>query len=834
MRPSELDVRRWRRIDRILDAALDSTPDERQSIIADACEGDEELRREVEALLEGLSRSGDRFEEPATIAAIELASASGVRAGARVGRFRVLREIGRGGMGVLYLAEDTRLARRVALKALPAYLGAGAEARSRFEAEARAVSALDHPNIATLHEINTTDEGQLYMVFAYYEGEPLDVRIARGPLPVEEALAVAAGIAEGLSAAHASGIVHRDVKPSNVLLTDGGPVKLLDFGVAKVAGQDLTEDGVRLGTLAYMSPEQVASRPVDGRSDLWALGVVVYEMLTGSRPFAADDAPGTLHAILHRRPAPATALRPELSVDVTRVVDKLLSKQPDRRYPSAEALVEDLRLIRAGRTPEFDVPEPPEGSWPELRRMAVLPLADLTGSQDLVHVVHGLHDALIAELGKVQALQVVSRTSVMRFGDTDHSIDEIARILNVDGIVEGSVSRDGSGLAITTQLIAVSPERHLWAETYRTGLEDVLDVPRRVARSIAAEIEITLSPVEERRLAPAPRVDPAAYEAFTLGSFHLERRSPDGLELAQKYLRRAIEADPGFAPAHAMLGEACGSAAFFGLSRPADTLPVVRSLVDKALALDDTLPAAHATLGAVRHFGDWDPEGAETALRKAIALNPSYAYAHFLLADVLSVQARYEEAFASAVRNTELEQFVPFSAFGPVIVLNYMRRYEEAVERAGPGIDFFTEFWQGHWLRGVALIGLRRYEGAVQACREAAERSRRTPMALGALGVAQALGGDHDAALRTVSELDAQAAQGRYVAASSLAVVHGALGDLDRAFACLERSFDDRDMGLVHMGHDVLFDVLRSEPRFPALLDRAGFGGFSYPKPREP
>ncbi len=830
MKPSSLDPERWRRIDGLLEEALELTADERDRFLREACADEDGLRAEVEALLEAHDRSAPMFEAPASLPGGAIpSSAPSPGEARRVGPFRILREIGRGGMGVVYLAEDTRLGRYVALKALPPYLGAGEAAKRRFQAEARAVSALDHPNIATLPEIDETDHGQLYMVFAYYEGETLDQRLARGPLPVDQVLEIAIGIARGLGAAHENRIIHRDVKPSNVLLTRGGDVKLLDFGVAKMAGEELTGDGVRLGTVAYMSPEQAGTGPLDGRADLWSLGVVLYEMLTGQRPFPGDDARSTFQAILSHRPEPVATLRRDVPDALSRVVGKLLARAPDDRYPSTDQLLTDLEAVEAGDAPPVALREPPPPGGSGVERLAVLPLANRIGEAGQDHLVHGVHDALVGELGRVRALAVISRTSTMRFAGTDLSIPEIAASLDVDALVEGSVDRDGDDFVISVRLIAAAPEHQLWTGTFRRGVEGVLQVAGEVARAIAAELGITLSPTEEDRLTAERSLDPEAYEAFNLGLFHMERRSPEGLVQARKYLQRAVSIDPDFALAYAVLAEAMGSATFFGGASPAVGLPPAREAAEKALALDPNLAAAHTSIGAIRLFGDWDWTGAEESLRTAIALNPSYAYAYFLLAETLSVQGRHREALAAAEKNGELEKFVPFTAFGPVVVLTHMRAFDEAIARAREGLEFFTDFWQGHWLLAWGLAGKERYGEAVVAAEAAAAASRRMPLALGTLGLLYALDGRPEDARRVMAELR-QRAETEYVGSSNFAVIYGGLGDLDRAFEWLDRAYEEREMPLVDLAGSVIFDPLRPDPRFEGFLrkmglDRAPDGG---------
>lgn len=872
MRPSELDVHRWRRIDEVFDDLLDHPPGERDRILDEACAGDDELRAEVEALLDAHGSDSVVFEDPEGLVGAALATHAGNPALDRaIGPFRVVREIGRGGMGVVYLAEDLRVGRYVALKVLPPYLGSGRDARRRFEAEARAVSTLDHPNIATLYETDESEEGQLYMAFAYYDGETLDRRIAGGPLRPDEAVQIAIQVSRGLQAAHESGIVHRDVKPSNVLLTVSGEVKLLDFGVAKGTGEDLTGDGVRPGTVAYMSPEHASGRSVDGRADLWSLGVVLYEMLAAERPFRGPDAASTLRAILHDEPESLDDVVAQPNDALRHIVRKLLAKRPEDRYQSARDLLEDLIAVQEGQSPAVALRTPalaedefetegnrrPSNPWRRagpayavallatvalsgvwiaydlrtdagdaavpgsMESIAVLPLENLTGDSDQEPFIGGVHDALVATLGRLGGIRVLSRTSVLPFRDTEMSIPEIARNLSVDGVVVGSVARDGDSLRVTVQLVAASPERQLWGESWRRGVDEVFEITGEVARSVAEELDVPIDTLGSARLTLDRPVDPRAYDAYTLGLYSLEQRSSAGFGQAENYLRRAIRIDPDFAPAYTALAQAYGSAAFFGLRSPARTLPSVRALADTAMRIDGTLATTHVVLSAVTLYGDWDWAAAERHARRAIELNPSLAGAHRALSEVLAVRGRLDQALASVRRGSELERFVPFSQFRPVVVLNYMDEFDQAVREARAGIEFFPDFWQGHWLQCQAVAGRGEYDAAVESCRRAVDKSDGAPMALASLGFAYAMAGRTEEGERLLAALEGMA-DTTYVAGSQVAMVHGALGHRDEAFEWLDRAYEERDLALVNLEHDPFFDPLRSDPRLDELKGRVG------------
>ncbi|HVS03397.1 MAG TPA: protein kinase [Thermoanaerobaculia bacterium] len=481
--------------------------------------------------------------------------------GQKVANYEILERLGAGGMGVVFRARHLRLDRPAALKFLPPQLGQDEALKQRFLQEARAASALDHPNICTIYDVGETADGQLFIAMAYYPGETLRARIERGPLPLAEALDVALGIARGLGQAHGAGIVHRDVKPANVMVDGRGEVKLLDFGLAKLAGEErLTRTGSSLGTPAYMAPEQVLGEEVGPAADLWALGVVLHEMLAGALPFAASDPRALAYAILHQDPEPLPARRPEAPEALARLVRRALSRDPAARHPGAAALAAELLAIRGAldlQGPTLAMPGDGTGSGaaaPQRRSIAVLPFADMSPQRDQDWFCEGLAEELLNALVKIDRLQVASRTSSFQFQGATGDIREIGRKLGVDTVLEGSVRKAGNRLRITAQLIGVADGYHLWSERYDRDLEDIFAIQDEIAQSIVAALQVTLTPRERQAMQQQAPDDVEAYQYYLRGIRFLHRKDTD-LPFARQMFQRAIEIDPGYARAWAGLAE---------------------------------------------------------------------------------------------------------------------------------------------------------------------------------------------------------------------------------------------------------------------------------------
>ena len=696
-----MKAERWQLLKQIFQAALERNPAERSAFLNRACGADADLRSEVESLIYSHDEAGESIEMMGAEAATKMLSAdqSSIE-GKRIGHYQVLSRIGRGGMGEVFLAQDTRLNRKVALKLLRSDLTGNEDRLRRFQQEAQAASALNHPNILTIHEIGQ-HSSLLYIATEYVEGETLRHHISRAPITLVQALDVAIEVAGALSAAHQAGIIHRDIKPENVMLRTDGYVKILDFGLAKLGEPKAidsvaatlskveTEPGLVMGTVSYMSPEQARGVAVDERTDIWSLGVVLYEMLTGEAPFRGETASDVMAAVLRAEPPLMTQYAAQMPLELDRIVRKALNKKREERYQRAQELLTDLKSVRhvleikteveALFLRRNSVPEPPA----EIRSLAVLPLENLSGDPSQEYFADGVTEALITNLGKIEALRVISRPAVMKYKRTSAPLSEIARDLKVDGLVIGSVLRSGERVGATVHLIHPATDRQLWSESYERDLRDILTLQGELTRTIASEIQVKVTAQERERLAKTRAVNPEVYEYYLRAKFLSGRANrAEDIDACIELLERAVALDPSFAAGYAGLAKAYIDRLFFySLAEQKQWEEKIYIAIEKARSLDPDLAEIYVARAGLL----WGPAHnfahvrAIEEYRRALASNPNSDEAHEGLANVynhigLLDEGLREEQKAAAINPNNSKILLTTGD-----VLSWQGKYEQAL-----------------------------------------------------------------------------------------------------------------------------------------------------------
>jgi serine/threonine protein kinase/tetratricopeptide (TPR) repeat protein len=750
--------------------------------------------------------------------------------GRTLSHYEITGQLGAGGMGEVYLALDTKLERKVALKVLPPELAADPARLGRLQREAKALAALDHPGIVTIYSVEESD-GIHFLTMAYVHGQTLEALIPTGGMPVEQVVRLGADLADALRAAHERGIIHRDLKPGNIMVDAEGRLRVLDFGLARVEettpvssqmstgtfDDPMTRQGMVLGTVPYMSPEQAEGKRVDFRSDLFSLGVVLYEMATGSRPFSGDSAASLISSILRDTPSSVAELRPELPADLDRVIQRCLEKAPHKRHSTAEAVRDDLRAIDR-YVSSGTASRPPTTRPAKQRVVAILPLRNLSGDPSQEYFVDGMTDALITDLSKIGSLTVIARSSAMQFKGKDAPLSEIAAALKVDTIVEGSVIREGDTVGITAQLIEVEGERVLWGEKYQRDLTSILALQGEIAAAIAGGIQVALSPEEEALLARTSAVDPAAYEAYLKGRFHWYRFTPEDLAAARRYFEIALEKDPDYALAHIGLADAIATPSHIGFEPPTEPFRRAATLIRRAIELDPDLAEAHDLRARFAFAWEWDWEVAEKEFRRAIELNPNLPDAHVVYSQYLGVLRRNDEALDEAERGTTLDPLNPFFGQQYFERLAWTGRFEEAIaglrEMANAGADLpfvRRSLWD-------ALFTVGRPEEAYEEARRYFELTGQAGL-LGAPGSGRS---GYSDAMAAAAEALTEASTKTYVAALHLARLHAHAGQKDRALECLEKAVEVPETSLVYAMAEPIYQSLYGEARFQAIRERVG------------
>ena len=729
--------------------------------------------------------------------------------GSTLGPYTIRAELGAGGMGVVYTAQDPRLKRQVAIKLLTPDLTRDETAKQRFLQEAQAASALDHPNICTIYEINETDDGQLYLVMAYYEGETLKQRIEQGPLALDEAVNIATQVGRGLAEAHGAGIVHRDIKPANLLIAKGGVVKILDFGLAKLAGTEgVTQTGTTVETVAYMSPEQARGQEVDQRTDIWSLGVVLYEMLAGEQPFQGENLLAISNAILESQPVSLTRLRAGTSPALARVVTRSLANSRDGRYQSVADLLGELRNATASATKaasESDVPS-----------IAVLPFADMSQEKDQDYFCEGMAEEIINALTKLDGLKVASRTSAFQFKGQSQDIRRIGELLNVKTVLEGSVRTAGTRLRVTTQLINIADGYQVWSERYDRQMEDVFDIQDEIAHAIAQALTSRL--VGD---AGVPKVDRhtedlEAYQLYLQGRHHWFSRYRGGLNRALRYFEQAVEKDPAYALAHAGAAQVYVLLGIYGFMPPKAVFPRAKAAAKRAGA---DVSDAHVALGMTRFAFDWDWEGSDQAFMQATTLDPANAIAFSWHGLLLSTVGRHPEALAATTTARDLDPLSPYTNCLVAIAHLFGRQYRHGYDATQKVLGEDPNFLIALWIGAYCCSALSLPDEAEAQLQEAVELTDRLPLFVDMLGQIYTRHGKRTEAEALFRELR-ERVDDEYVPPVTLSWIAMALGDVDRAFDWLEQEYRDRGVFLFTAAEGVFFDDFRSDPRFEDFLRR--------------
>ncbi len=746
----------------------------------------------------------------------------------RLGPYEVIAPLGAGGMGEVYRARDTRLGREVAVKVMREGAIHNAEARRRFRGEGIALCRLSHPNVAAVFDVGTEEDVD-FLVMELIPGASLDERLREGPLPAADVLPLSLQLAEGIAAAHGRGIVHRDLKPGNIRITPEGRLKVVDFGLAleldaAVSPESMatvTLPGQAAGTLAYMAPEVLSGARADTRSDVFALGVVLYELATGRHPFPANSAIELLNAMANRSAPPPRTLRPELPQGLDAVILGAMHREPSQRPATASEVLAELRSVggpvasrRASKTPS-------RSARARVRSLAVLPLDNLSGDPAQDFFADGMTEALIADLAKIDGLRVISRTSTMRYKGARRPLPEIAAELGVDAVVEGSVMRAGGRVRITAQLIHASSDTHLWADSFDRDLSDVLTLQSEAARAIAAEIRIKLTPRARARLEGARRVNPEAYEAYLRGRHHLTRRSEEALLNAADYFRHAIDLDPTYALAYVGLADVHNLLAYWSYRPSGEAFPRSKAAARRALELDSASGEAHVSLAYALHYYDWNWNGAEHEYRRAIELNPSYPQAHLWYLNVLTALSRFDEALEQVANCCALDPLSVIGAASESWVRYFMRDFDGAIAVGRKALELDRHSGPAHLWLSWPYIEKGLFGEAFLALEAARESFGDTALLQLTLAYAQARAGDSARARETLDHVLAQRDQ-RHVPADSVAMAYMAMGERERAWEWLERAATERAHWLVFLEVEPRFDGFRGDPRFAELKRRVG------------
>ena len=761
----------------------------------------------------------------------------------RISHYRIIRKIGVGGMGEVYLAEDARLGRKVALKILPAEFTRDEGRLRRFEQEARAASALNHPGILTVFEIGYSDDIH-FIATEYIEGKTLRLCAAESAIDLHTALDVSIQVANALAAAHQAGIAHRDIKPENIMLRDDGYVKVLDFGLAKLTevrdpvssdpeaatlATPNTEPGTVMGTVSYMSPEQARGLDVDGRSDIFSFGIVLYEMIAGRNPFLGATPMDVVISIVTTEPQRLGQVAPGVPVELERIVSSMLAKDRAARYQTAKDLYADLKRLKQRLEIETELERSdPSGSSRQSRgesprplpSIAVLPFVNMSADADNEYFCEGLAEELINSLAKLDGLRVAARTSAFSFKGKDADVQLIGSKLNVRAVLEGSVRKSGQRLRITAQLVDVANGYQIWSERYDREMRDVFDIQDEISLAITDVLKVKLLDTEMISLLRRRTQNPEAYQVYLLGRYYLNKYTEEGGRKAVEYFDQAIAIEPDYALAYSGLADAYRRLWFFGFLRPAEAVPRWRAAIAKAIQLDAGLAAAHISMGSLKSLHDWDWQGAEEDLKRGIALNPQNPNAHETYGYLLISTARAEESIAAFHRALEMDPLSLPLNMNLGFIFSYANQYDRAIEQGRRVIELEPQFHGGYTVIGYALSGKEMYAEAQEYLRKSIALGGGA-MALNILTFTNGRLGRLEEAREGLAKL-LEIKKQRFIPAYFIAALYSSFDDPEKVFEWLEEAYKERNGFLTFINCEHAFEPFHSDPRYRNLLQRLG------------
>lgn len=876
-----MDPERWQKLEELFHASLEREPVARAFFIADSCASDPEMRKELESMVEHHDRAGNMIESPAyDLVAETILGEDSLHAliGKSLGQYQIIRVLGRGGLGVVFLAFDEALRRNVAIKFLNDDLASDSSRVQRFKQEAHAASALNHPNILTIFDIGEIDQRQ-FIVTEFVEGETLRDRLNTGHGDLRQALDICAQIASALTAAHTAGIVHRDIKPENIMLRHDGFIKVLDFGLAKltsgptttpeVSTQVNTGPGVVIGTVQYMSPEQLRGQEVDVRTDIWSLGVVLYEMLAGDAPFKSQTQSDTIAAILKNKPS-FTWRTVELPPELEWILKKALAKERDERYQIVKELLIDLRrlareleadTLQARTTSEsvesaiyvqdrvsstsslasreiqttiggkLESLDSGRAAIPAKKRyrktinsLAVMPLTNVNADPEAEYLSDGITESIINNLSQLPRLRVMARSTVFRYKGLDFDPQQVGAELGVHAVLTGRVLQVKDSLVISAELVRAADGSQLWGQHFNSQMGDIFSVQEEIARQISERLQTKSSTEENKRLVKRPTQSAEAYQLYLKGRYFWNKRTPEGFQKAIPFFEEATKVDLNYALAYSGLADCSTLLNYYSVIPSKIAMGRAKAAAERALKVDEALSETHASVAMVAFWYDWDWLRAQIEFDTAIRLNPGYASAHEFYGWYLVAMGQHVRSVEEGQLAIDLDPLAPATNLALSKSFFFARRYDEAIKLCRHTLSLDSTFVPARYFLGQAYIQQRRFAEALAEYEKGLNVLGELPFATAVVAHAQALAGNPNAAEALLDKLVTAVKIGKtFIPAFGLAMVHTGLGNKEEAIKWLERAYDERSLWMVYLNVDPVFDSLREEPEFEKLLLKMNF-----------